>query len=743
MSTVKEQTSAKDQKIDPVVAFLKEVVNDNPKLEVAQYLLYANPNGSGVQNEKQPVYLSLSQRIKAMNADPAHRFEYRGLELPTKSVGMTVRMRFTIEELVSALEMLNLARARIYIENSLGNTWPSKPVAESLGKIKINLSFIKSMKSLVKSYLIEKLPGLIDDCYDAMYKSAGNFSYSLAETKLFKVHTPIMTAFLDWVETNILLRNYGTVSDETPIFTWATDKATKTLVPSASRRVLMDDMWVGLSYVKTTDSYKYPPHYVKLCKAICARLGKLARTSLSNKEEWKTEGSPQEIQAKLVTAQQFLVAAGLTELPMVKKADSKKKEFQGEVYEALLAKLHLAYAEASRAHQAHIAQYGETAGFELKDFIRHSAINLILTLVNISQHMVYQAALVYYDTIVDSLEKLQSGMYTFKQAFTKREFVHSLAQFKSGVCNGRVMDAVYRFISVSSLLTRDNSRKFLDVEIEKAILNYADLSKFSPEPTEDPAIVFSAEAMRGVDSSKRALQNLSDKDGYTGLRQNGVMSLTSGIKDKNEVVNQTGTEALLTQANVFDEIANCYANMHGGLFEARKADKQKEISKMKQVAKHTGAHTIYQFPQAQSPSIQVNVPTQSMSPTISASSAPQVDMFSNPMYSQPAVNMFPGSSEFAPPAAAAFLPSFSAPAPSFPVQTGVPIVNPLDAVHTHSQSPSKSVHSTHAAHPGSQSPGSLTKPPMVASFGATSPLKGAMSPTLGGSGGMTDLFGTQ
>ena len=628
MSSSKDQ----QQKKDPVVELLKEVVEANPTLEVAKYLLYANPNGSGIQNDKQPVYISLWQRINEMNASPSREFPYVGTELPTKSVGMTVRVRFTIEELVSALEILNLARARIYIENALGNDWPAKIHDVRFDKMKINLTFIKSMKSIVKGYLIDKLPTLIDNCYSAMYKSAGNFSYSLAETKLYRVHQPIMNAFLNWVSNSCFENDYHLLQDSAPVFGSAVNKANRLYETSHSRRVLMDEMWVNTTYVKTSDTYKYPPHFVKLCKVICARLGKILRTPASNNEEFEGEAKvqaglnflvstlvPQADYQRLMTEHggqldsgailYLYFKAGVPGGLAIADLKSKKKDFQNAVFDLLLLKMNKAWEDGVNLHTTYFGTYGNTTP-DSKNFVRDQVIKLVQSLLfwNTSDFLDFQSSLVYGDSFTISLDQdTTSGLLTFKSFYTKGEYENSSAAFRGGVCNGRVMDAIYRFISVTSLVKVDNSRKYLDNTIELALINYADLSKFTVEGVKDPAIVFSSAALNSMpDVMKMKFSAARDDSGVTGIRQNGVMSLTSAIKDK--TLSSTDIDLLQTQygdlrvyANIFDEIANCYANMHEGLFELRKSDKTKEASRLKQIARHTGG-AMMQVPYAQQPS---------------------------------------------------------------------------------------------------------------------------------------------
>jgi len=589
-------TKTEQKKKDPVVELLKEgLESSNQKSEIHKYMLYANPNGSGIQNDKQPGYKGLIQSVLELNKSivshnqgvPGHvEYPYAGTELPTKSVGMKIRVRFTIEELVSALEILNLARARIYIENANGREWPEPAQAASIGKLKLNLSFIKSMKSIVKGYLIDKLPTLIDDCYAAYYKSKGTFSYSLTETKFYKVHEPIIVSFLTWIRNNCFSELNG-LPDNTPIFTESYRKESQTLEPCNSRLQLMDEMWVNTHYVKNSASYKYPPHYVKLSKIICARLGKILKTPPTAGESVQNKAGAINFLNYITTGLDPSDKTYASVLLAISDPSSKKKDFQNAVYFLLLDKM------------LKIVHAGQSLP-DPKPYMRSEAIKLIQTLLQYSAeaYLDYQVALVYGDTFMSAIKTLQDG-YTFKEHFTKGELELSLKAFESGYVNPRVMDSIYRYISVTSLTLRDNSRKFLDLSIEEAIIRYGDLSKFS---VSENALVFSKEALAILPNDyKTKFASARDAYGHTGILQNGVMSLTSTIKDRSVNLDkeQQRFAALLPYANMLDEIANCFLNKFDEFFEQRKTSKTKQIALEKALAKHSGTGVNALSPQIQ------------------------------------------------------------------------------------------------------------------------------------------------
>ncbi len=674
-------SATKDIKKDPVIEMLKSELESDSKNELVKMLLYANPNGSGVQDGTQPVYQKLAERISAMNRSATGEFDYTDLELPTKSVSLPIRIRFAIEELVGALEMLNLARTRIHVETMNGGTWPASNVLVGSASIKVGLQFIKSMKAIVRDYLITQLPALIHDCYEAHYKNAGNFSYSLLETKLYVIKPEVMRAFINWVQ-NVILAPYVNVGPETPIFTTIINKAGLEVHNVPTRSLMLDEMWVDTTVVKTTGAYKYPPHYVKLCKVICARLGKLLRTPFSATEDWALEGP--DSQAKYRAAEAFVsyclemqtMETGKLPSQAIMSAGSRKKDFQRAIYEMLLDRMNTAH---TRAEANRIAN----GGTDVKAFIRHEVISLILDLKARSAGIGYQSSLVYLDSLMASIINIgteQQPFLSFAQYFTKGEFINALGHFASGECNPRVMEAFYRFISTHSLSQRDSSRKKIPKTIEVEILKHVDLSRFADDRSDEPAICFSREALIETGMEKTPIGNLHDrKTGLDGLRQNGVMSLTAVLKDKaaSAALVQTGKDALLAYANVVDEVADCYVMVYEAMFDARKAKKTKDAAAQRQLAKNTvragaspfayvpSSPNVVQMPNYASPTYQGQVqgenlfaqaepavetqyaaPVQPVSQPKSGSSSPRRDSFSNqgsvPPF--PLGNTQPGSS---------------------------------------------------------------------------------------------------
>lgn len=587
-------SATKDIKKDPVIEMLKGELESDPKNELVKMLLYANPNGSGVQDMNGVTYQSIARRIDAMNRGETSDFDYTDLELSTKSVSIPVRVRFAIEELVGALEMLNLARTRIHVEQSNGASWPPSNVVVGSSSIKVGLQFVKSMKAIVREYLIAQLPALIHDCYEAHYKNTGNFSYSLLETKLYVVRPEVMRAFITWVE-HTVLQPYAQYRDTDPIFTTITTKNGGTVDNVPTRALMLDDMWVTTSIVKNTGIHKYPPHYMKLCKVICARLGKILRTPVTSVDEWKSEGTAQEIQYKLDAAARFVNKCVMDfrqetgrEPSSAISLESRKKDFQRAIYDILLSRMDVALAKAERN------QLASAGALDMITCKRHEVISLILDIHTNASGIGYQDALVYMDSFQRSIATSEvhgHKLYTFLPFFTKKQFLDSLRGFADGVCNPRVMETFYRFISTSSVVERDSSRKKIPHQIEVEILKHVDLNRFEYDRSDEPALCFSQASLQEAGMLGSPIAQVRDtKTGLDGLRQNGVMSLTAALKNKDAsaALVQTGREDLLLRANTIDEVADCYVMVYAASLDARKAKKNKDAAAQRQLAKHTG-----------------------------------------------------------------------------------------------------------------------------------------------------------
>lgn len=518
------------QKIDPVVEELKKYVEMNDD-DAGKFMLYANPNGSGLLNEKAPLLPVMKAKF-AMAAQTG-TFDYEGLELPVSAVGIQVRVRHTIHELLQLFEIANIMRAHLYVASAKGQIWPVPPPTmpgqntenneSSKKKTSMKIPVIKGVKSAIKEELVKNLPTIIDLCYTAKFRSSGTFAYSLAETKLYSVRKPFLSACFNWIY-QVLQIGSGRPED-------------LILGTAGARENLLYEDWYAYSYTKSRDSHKYPQHTDKLFRAVCARVGKLLYTPAGSEEYYPAGTNSAE---KL-----------LAELVFQRTSDMKKKTLQKELYKHLLLAVQRSHESASETTSSEAAY--KSAVVASIDYV----LNILISHVD---GLGIERSLVFLDVF-----EQRDGQFK-KAGYTNAEFV-TIAQTLSatGACNERVMNALYKFISVFSLLNNNgHSRKYLDPSIEDTLVQYADLTKIKPG-TPEPNIVFSQRALSMMSEKMREkFGGLRDAKvpGATGYVQKGVMSMTSALKDEapiSSTVNETDYKLRGNQlnelANIFDDIS--------------------------------------------------------------------------------------------------------------------------------------------------------------------------------------------
>ena len=561
------------QKIDPVVEELKKYVEMNDD-DAGKFMLYANPNGSGLLNEKAPL-------LPVMQAKFAHAaqtgvFDYDGLELPISAVGIQVRVRHTIHELLQLLELANIMRAHLYVASAKGQIWPA-PLPEVPGqpatsekKTSMKIPVIKGVKSAIKEELVKNLPTIIDLCYTAKFRSGGTFSYSLAETKLYSIKQPFLTACFNWIY-QILGVGSGSPND---------------LIAgtAGARENLLYEDWYSYSYSKSRDTHKYPQHTTKLFRAICARVGKLLFTAPGS-DDYDSHG---------VTS-----ATGLLgELGFSYSQDTKKKTLQKDLYKFLLKTV-------QTSHEA--ASVNSSDNFSYRRNVISSIDIVLEPLIRHVDGLGIERSLVFLDVF---LQRDQSGGK--KSGYTNQDFVEIAKVLSAtGACNERVMNALYKFISVHSLLHHNgHSRKFLDQSIELALVQHADLSKIKPG-SPDPNIVFSQHALSVMSPTDRLkFEHLRDfkLPSATGYVQKGVMSMTSSLKEDKPINPTVNHDEYKLRGNQLNELANIYDDISQPSLKQQK-DLVKKITQDKKLrAKYQiGGVSPYQMmgsafvPQAQSP----------------------------------------------------------------------------------------------------------------------------------------------
>jgi hypothetical protein len=521
-----EQKDASKQK-DSVIQFLEEYVTNNPTKYVGSYMLYADPNGSGIKPEQPETFRTLVNNISHLNS--TNEYPYEETEKSIASVSIQTRVKHTLLQLMTLHEILGLMRTWILVHEAKGMVWPPKPI-EITGVTqmkprypRVKMSLIRSLKSDLNEALIKDLPVLIDDVYRAKYKSSGTFSYALTETKFFSVKNEFLVACFNWIETHALnLSNKG-MNDS--IF----DNNYTRPGGLAYFPTMMWSDWFDYSHNKQRDKHNYAPNYEKLCSALCARVGKLKYDSFgeNNTEE------------QLFAADNLLNFLGF---PSHLYKDSKKKVFQIKLYEFLMDKASNAHENSAGNDKAYIANYIDQ--------------QVISPIKSAASSIGIEWGLVYLD-VYDISNKV----------FTKGDFLNIKNMFtQTGICSDRLINAITKFISDMSLQADGHSRKKLDPSIEMAIVRNADFSKMKISNSIDPIIIFTSNALESIrDNEVRGrFSGLVDKKnpGSTGYVQKGVMTITTSLKEvgvvpgrplyNGQIIND---DTLRLYVNILDQIA--------------------------------------------------------------------------------------------------------------------------------------------------------------------------------------------
>lgn len=566
-------------KKDSVIEALEQYLEQHPSSDAAKLMLYANPSGSGLLGDKPKGLEALKRKIEGLNA--TGRFNPEGLQLPLAQLGIESRIRHSIDELLNRMEIANLMRAHLYVAHTKGVEWPPKPIiplgvdpATIRMPPVIKIPTIRAIKTQVKSELVGTLPTLIGIAYTAKYKSSSTFSYNLSETKFYTLNREFLEKALDWVGVRLGLLTAshapdGSITGHSKAPGNDSDSMFARAVPQGQvevgRAKLVFDEWIKYTYTKARDSHTYPPSYDKCAKAITSRVGKLFFASPSD-DDYQQNGKD--------IAMQVLGALGMS-ADILKL---KKKEFQLKLYDHLLNGVRAAYAEAANA--------GYTVGTEAHTQFVYGRISAIIaTFASLTGPLSIEKALVCLDVYAKQ-----------EPVYTRSDYYNVRALFsQTGICNDRVINAVYKFISTASLLDSPHSRKHIAPSIEAVLAMSGDLSRIKTDNTEEPPVIFSAAALSKMPPAQaERFRNLHDQKapGATGYVQKGVMAITSSLKtDKDNATVPSGYTAdqVRLLANWLDEMANLYALIAEPVFEVRRKELARIESDIKLQKRH-GVH---------------------------------------------------------------------------------------------------------------------------------------------------------
>lgn len=560
----------KDEKIDTVVAMLTEALTDSAVLEkdslaeVYKYMLYANPNGSGMINLKQGKEMDLGtkQMISSVLNDPEDKIHYHAL--PTNSVAIHIRMRHTISELLKKYEILSFMKAHIYHRIAKGEEGKLTYTVGTETKV-VGPAQLSSIRASIKEAMVTHLPAVVDDCYSIKYGAASNFTYSLVDVKGIKVLQDYIDASLKWIQSHV------------------TENLT---VKSEMKKI---DDWY--KYTKNSRSHisKYGDHLVKLFKTICARAGRYRNIKLAQMKDedcFEQKSKEQSIvhysqiigsldvfvrQYMSIMEQKTAVALGNTfneqldsgEHQVINDNELKtnKKYYQNILFKALLSHVRsIAYnygvvPSDDKAFQAIMHGQGFVQYYQyLTRFINQ----MLEYAFNLNVNM----AVVFGDTF-------ENGPVSFDDC------VKELMMNKSST-NARVLNALYKFFSVASqvddLKNRRpiSSRKSLPDAVDRLIAGL--LSSHPDKKREcDESLAKDRESGKDLAPLKLAHYGSNGANGAkSGYLQTGVMIIKSLIvEDTSKVLVYPKSHV----ANSLDHWADCYEAIYIDAIEESKSNK--------------------------------------------------------------------------------------------------------------------------------------------------------------------------
>jgi hypothetical protein len=214
------------EKSSRVTLFLKEKLNtldeerDEYTTSLLKYLLYANPNQSGLTvqtsgtNEKKEAVNSNLQKISSSidrwladtDSTSTELLDYSGFEKFTERIHVKTRVVFATSSILDAIELCNLLLTKLCIEESHGKEWPERARGDNEKLIKKDgvADFSKyNIKALIKklsNLLVKDLPSIINDMYEAHYTKYGKFSYNDHKIKMHLAEAQIIPNFIDYLQ---------------------------------------------------------------------------------------------------------------------------------------------------------------------------------------------------------------------------------------------------------------------------------------------------------------------------------------------------------------------------------------------------------------------------------------------------------------------------------------------------------------------------------------------------------------
>jgi hypothetical protein len=555
----------REEKIDNVVAMLTEALTDNEvlkndsKAEVYKYMLYANPNGSGMVNLKGGKTMS-EGTVGMISSILSGEAETAYYALPTNSVAIHIRMRHTISELLKKHEILSFMRSHIYHRIAKGEEGKLRYVEGTEEKV-VGPAQLSSIRASIKDAMTIHLPAIVDDCYAVKYGAAGNFTYSLVDVKMIKVLPAYIEASLSWLQTH--------VNDDVSV---------------TSQRKHIEDWY---KYTKNTRSHisKYGDHLTKLFKTICARAGRYRdikaaqlkpddlfdghskenvishySTVISRLDRFIVDYINLMSQNDTVTGFHQQLDSGEHQVISESEITSNKKYYQNILYKALLS-----HVRAAAYNYAVVANNDESFMRMFNNQYQEYMTGFIQSMLRVAHELNTNISVVFGDTFN------QSSLISLSHCITE-------IGRNSGTTNARVLNALYKFFSVASQVDDLNngreisSRKSLPESVDAVI---------------HQALNHNHEKMEQYRSSNRKNQEngkdlapLKMRQDFGGLKcgylQTGVMIIKSLICPETTGTPETD-DNYSHIANCLDHWADSYEAIHIARIEERKKAKSSGV----------------------------------------------------------------------------------------------------------------------------------------------------------------------
>lgn len=574
------------KKEDPVLTFLKETLEEKPGVEITKFLLYGNPNSSGMVTQstnsvtlaaRDAAIADFTKRVQETYSVDRNRgfvsdkdFNYEGLEKPINKVNIPTRVGHAISSYLNFLDIAYLIAAKIHVETALGNVWPKREhkdgkIVKIEGEPSINRTSVRSLIARCQSELAKELPTIIDGMYTNKFRSIGAFTYSLAEIRCFQVEPSYIKAAAEWIiqETKVSPKDqatFGEIHAGSQYDTGVSLVATPVTHPRLSKAF---EEWSKITYATRSGAPKYPELLDKFARTFATRLGK----NLFSKDDAKYKNASLVVVNDLIRLfdSSFNSRESSQSLLYNLKTQTKQKnEFQDNMRNCILEYFDIQYNNSIGVQNlSTVIQFMNYVLFERmsNNVPKYQAINMDIHLV-------------YVDRLMGSTSELK-----------KLEVYETLESLRNsnGIVNERTTNAILRFFAVKSDYDHRQkvSRKKLPHAIDQIVASLPNLSKIKLSSDEPALILESTDYVKDQELKKEYVAFKAGSQ-TTGLLQKAVMSLLSAMKtteefDEAKILKNNPTayesyrqtfDAARNIGNAMDEVSHLYEQYYSPYFNA-------------------------------------------------------------------------------------------------------------------------------------------------------------------------------